>query len=789
MGHVIRPIKLIFLCVILLSGSNLLVAQPAACDLQNPQMEPFCNDACVICDIDGFTGRHDGSEEGQAPPGFAGECTMVAHNMRWIAFIAGSTNLRVELSVSNCNLGFGLEFGLYRSLDCNTFERISNCFGAQSSIGPGESGIIENTEPLVIGQFYYIVMDGGFGDNCDWTFNVIEGTTEIAPLEPTLPIEGEDVFCPFVLSEYTVPASLGATLFFWSLNGQPIGSPNSNEVEVVVQNPGFYNLCVIAANACDSAEPICKQIEVREIPETTIVDQICEGDCFEIDGNVFCEAGFFEYTIGLSNGCDSTINLELTEIPQPINELDLNLCSDDFIEIGGEIFDQTGVFEQLIEGGTSCDSLVILDLFVLECEIASDVIATPARCHGEASGAIDFSIVQGTPPFSYLLTQLSSGMFLGNNIPTLNSNQSITNLPADTYVIEIQDDFGNFDVLIVELSEPDPIQIEFLESDFNGFGTSCFNSSDGAINALVEGGAPPYQYLWSNGETSPNIDLISAGNYALTVTDANGCELVQDFELTEPEPLNLAVDFVDQDCTGFDSGAIIVNDISGGVGPYLIDINNGGFSEVENLENLPAGIYQLTIEDANMCQISLEGEIRALDIPVIMGIDQYQINLGDSIDIQLDLNDIEIGSIQWFPVEGLDCTDCLEPNARPFNATTYTIIVTSDDGCEDSFELFIDVEKSRAFTSPNIFSPNGDGINDFFYLVGSAEVASYDLTVYDRWGNPIYQGTNLNSSDGQGWDGRADGTRLNTGVYVWVANITFLDNVTIPFTGNVTIVR
>ena len=99
-------------------------------------------DACIICDIDGFTGRHDANIVGEAPPGFAGECTFVAHNMQWIAFIAGSVELSVEMSVSNCDMNLGLEFGLYKGDNCENFERISNCFGGAAGIvEPGESGV------------------------------------------------------------------------------------------------------------------------------------------------------------------------------------------------------------------------------------------------------------------------------------------------------------------------------------------------------------------------------------------------------------------------------------------------------------------------------------------------------------------------------------------------------------------------------------------------------------------------------------------------------------------------
>ncbi|MBV6654274.1 MAG: hypothetical protein KI786_10985, partial [Mameliella sp.] len=83
-----------------------VAAQPEPCDLDNPEMTPTCAEACVICDIDGFTGRHESEIPGVLPDDF---CTFIVHNAQWIAFQAGSTDLSIELSVSGCTLGNGLE--------------------------------------------------------------------------------------------------------------------------------------------------------------------------------------------------------------------------------------------------------------------------------------------------------------------------------------------------------------------------------------------------------------------------------------------------------------------------------------------------------------------------------------------------------------------------------------------------------------------------------------------------------------------------------------------------------
>ena len=311
----------------------LAFAQPAPCDVNNPEMTPTCIEACIICDIDGFTGRHESSIEGSLPMDF---CTVFVHNAQWIAFQAASTNLEIELSVNNCDMGNGLELAIYKSLDCNTFEMISNCFGGSNGnpIPEGSSGVVENTEPLVVGQFYYLAMDGNFGDNCDWEFRVLEGSTEVSPLTETAPIEGEAAFCPNVLQTFTTDPEEGAIIFDWTLDGQSIGDNTIPMVELNLDDPGVYELCVTAKNSCDEATGTCRLIEVFTIPPTEIFEFFCENDCFEIDGNTFCETGIYELNFQLPNGCDSILILNLTEMVQPVSDLSFNICEGDTIFVG-----------------------------------------------------------------------------------------------------------------------------------------------------------------------------------------------------------------------------------------------------------------------------------------------------------------------------------------------------------------------------------------------------------------------------------------------------------------------
>ena len=126
-----------------LSAVLALNAQPVPCGTA-PEMTSFCDEACIICDINGFTGINDDPAQGQAPPGF---CTNFVHHMQWIGFIAGSTNLTLEVTVFNCQINQGLEVGIYQSLNCQSFQLVSNC---NTDIPPNTTATFSNTVPLVV---------------------------------------------------------------------------------------------------------------------------------------------------------------------------------------------------------------------------------------------------------------------------------------------------------------------------------------------------------------------------------------------------------------------------------------------------------------------------------------------------------------------------------------------------------------------------------------------------------------------------------------------------------------
>jgi hypothetical protein len=129
-----------------------------------------------------------------------------------------------------------------------------------------------------------------------------------------------------------------------------------------------------------------------------------------------------------------------------------------------------------------------------------------------------------------------------------------------------------------------------LDCDFNG-----------EIKAIVTGGTPPYQYLWSNGDTTDTSIFTSGATIALTVTDANGCTAtVDNIIIAQPSPLSVNAEIVDASGPGASDGSITLT-VGGGEPPFTYNWSNG--ATTKNLLNVPPGEYTLTITQSNGCTV------------------------------------------------------------------------------------------------------------------------------------------------------------------------------------------
>ena len=243
-----------------------------------------------------------------------------------------------------------------------------------------------------------------------------------------------------------------------------------------------------------------------------------------------------------------------------------------------------GMYEVLVVDGVGCEVSIIGE--ILEpAELAGVIGKSDVVCFDDNNGTLDLQVSGGTEPYSYLW---SNGM----------STEDQIDIGPGNYTVTIEDANNCTIVRTDEILEP--TELLFSNNSIVTNNISCNGNADGGVSVIVEGGAPPYQYGWSNGETNPTFSGYVAGIYSLTVVDNNGCSLNQDFEITQPEVLEV-VDCNAEDVTtnsGTDGTATVV--ISGGTTPYSYQWSNG--QTTNPAINLSAGSYDVVVTDANGCE-------------------------------------------------------------------------------------------------------------------------------------------------------------------------------------------
>lgn len=220
-----------------------------------------------------------------------------------------------------------------------------------------------------------------------------------------------------------------------------------------------------------------------------------------------------------------------------------------------------------------------------ECDLAAQAIPTTVSCAGKKDGSIKVNVFSGKAPYLY--------SFNGGQFNTINN---FTNLAQGTYTIIVSDIKLCKDTLTITIGPPAPI-LSNLTID----SVSCFGLKDGKVISNTTGGFAPYSYVWSSspGNITNKTSGLGAGNYKLTITDNKSCTSVQSFSVPQPEDITEYFVSSQVSCSGMSNGNI-KSVVSGGTSPYILLWNTGAITN--NLTNIPAGKYTLSVTDGHNCK-------------------------------------------------------------------------------------------------------------------------------------------------------------------------------------------
>lgn len=264
---------------------------------------------------------------------------------------------------------------------------------------------------------------------------------------------------------------------------------------------------------------------------------------------------------------------------------------------GGATFQPSGVFANLPPGpftiwvhDTFGDSVSVVGIVTSpSAPLTVQETHTNVNCFGDTTGSIDITAQGGTP-----IMQGGNPGYMYTWTGWLH-DEDRTGLAAGIYYVTVRDDNNCAAYDTITITQP----ANSLSVSVNSTNVSCFGGVNGSICVTATGGAPPLTVNWSVGGVGPCINLLLAGTYAYTVTDANTCTVSGSVNLTQPTALTATLTATNATC-GQTNGSICPA-VSGGTAPYWYAWSNGATDSCQL--NLPAGIYTVTITDANGCNI------------------------------------------------------------------------------------------------------------------------------------------------------------------------------------------
>ncbi len=529
-----------------------------------------------------------------------------------------------------------------------TLAEASGTAGTFTVNGNTQTGTSVTFDNLPAGFYTATFTATATGCTAETTFNIINTNSDLIAN-----VDVADALCNGGTVTAIISVTGGTAPYRYSLNGET--AQNSGEFDNLAQ--GSYNVLVTDANGCTYTV----SFDIDE--PTLLISQIIASEnesCFgAADGSatIVATGGTTPYTYVWSNGQTAATATGLAQ----------------------------GVYSVIVTDANECETSASVTISGAEqiLAISTPVLTNPV-CFGSADGSINITVSGGTAPYSYVwsngqASQNANGLVAGNYSVTV-SDANGCSVSSETYTLTNPDE--------IILSAP-------VVTDAN-----CDSFEDGEVQLVVaSGGTAPFTFALSTGEinTSGAFDALATGGYIYTVTDANGCSASGAFEVDDPNELILTItDIVDVSCNAGSDGSFTVI-ATGGTEPYSYQLGNETAQPSATFNDLPAGVYLVTVRDENGCS-----RIQTIKItePTELGIvlvDQVNPDCNDSGRIMLS------GTGGTTPYVFTSSAGTVSGNAvSGLSAGEVTITITDKNNCTETLVVTLVEEDTAAptFTCP-----------------------------------------------------------------------------------------
>ena len=382
---------------------------------------------------------------------------------------------------------------------------------------------------------------------------------------------------------------------------------------------------------------------------------------------------------------------------------------------------------------------------------------SPVNCNNGNDGGIDITISGGILPYSFVwsngeITEDVNNLFAGNN---------------DVTVADLNGCLVTYSTII---TQPDTLSIQATILD-----AQC-GSPTGAIITEISGGSVPYAFSWSNGATVMSLYNVIAGTYTLTVTDAHNCTNIYLATITSTSSLSGTLETIDATCYGENNGEIQAI-VESGSAPYIYDWSNG--QSTPTATDLISDSYSVTITDAYGCQLTLNTVVNQPDSLYATVVSSnytggYNVSIINGQDGFIN-SQVFGGTMPYsYDWSGSSSFSSETQNIENLNAGVYLLMVTDANGC--IFSISTSLSEPGVLEMPSGFSPNGDADNENFVVHGIDAYPENEITIYNRWGNIVYQKSNYANE----WAGdNVNGEELPDATYFVILTVFATENITL----------
>ena len=505
-------------------------------------------------------------------------------------------------------------------------------------------------------------------DSCGCTLTDSVVVTAAAPDPPTL-ITGHPT-CGLTNGTITVQTQGGFPPYVYSIDSGMTWQTSNTFSGLGL---GYYDIIVEDSLGCQSVygQDTLLNPGAPVIDSTQLTDVSC-ANAFDGEIEIFATGGSAPLQYSIDNG-----NTFL-----PFNT---------FFGLGG------GTYDIVVRDAANCVTFPALQVTLNEFPslVIDSVGLTDLTCYQNNSGAIAITASGGDTTGALVYSINGGTSFQPGNV--------FTNLAAGTYTIVVQDANLCTTTQTVTLNEPPQLLINMTVLD-----DSCYQLCVGSALATPTGGTigsgSAYVYSWSTGTGNvPNSSGLCAGTYAVTVTDDNNCQAVQNFNVAHPTPLSIdSIDVTNLSCYGLNNGSIEIY-VSGATAPYEYSVNGGvNFSTTNAFNNLSPGTYSIVVRDANGCSVTSQSVItQPTQVVVTPTFTQTVICVGSCTDISAPASGGAGApyTYNWTVNSSSSLGNQSTHNVCPTDDSFYEVYASDADGCLSAVQtIYVDFYDSLGVT-------------------------------------------------------------------------------------------